>query len=151
MKILVCGSRNYFRAGPIYDDLDHYRQRAETRGESFYLIHGARPTGADLHANAWAIVNKLPLGRLTPYPANWERDGKAAGPIRNQMMIDAQPDLVLAYANTWPLSPGTSDMVSRAARAGVEVRLHVWPGNVDLTPRPVGAAQAARYALGVDR
>jgi hypothetical protein len=45
--------------------------------------------------------------------------GKAAGPIRNQRMIDeGKPDLVIAF----PGGRGTADMVSRAKKAGIPVQ-----------------------------
>lgn len=50
--------------------------------------------------------------------ADWSKYGKAAGPMRNQKMLDEyKPDLVVAL----PGGRGTADMVSRARVAGVEV------------------------------
>lgn len=52
------------------------------------------------------------------YPADWPRYGKAAGPMRNQQMVDeGKPDVVLAF----PGGRGTADMVRRAKAAGVRV------------------------------
>lgn len=49
--------------------------------------------------------------------ADWETNGKSAGPIRNQEMIDLQPDLGLAF----PLghSIGTFDMMMRMKANGI--------------------------------
>lgn len=56
--------------------------------------------------------------KVVTVPADWRTHGKAAGPIRNQRMIDDfKPDLVLAF----PGGRGTADMVSRARAAGIEV------------------------------
>jgi len=55
------------------------------------------------------------------YPADWGTHGKAAGPIRNQQMIDdAKPDVCWAFVDK-PLaeSRGTADMVRRARKAGI--------------------------------
>jgi len=50
--------------------------------------------------------------------ANWRTHGKAAGPIRNQQMLDeGRPHLVVAF----PGGTGTADMVRRAKAAGVPV------------------------------
>lgn len=58
------------------------------------------------------------------FKADWDKHGKAAGPIRNQQMLDeGKPDLVLAFAG----GKGTDDMCRRARAAGVEVR-RFWPG-----------------------
>jgi hypothetical protein len=50
--------------------------------------------------------------------ADWERLGRKAGPIRNQLMLDeGRPDVVVAF----PGGRGTADMMMRARSAGVEV------------------------------
>jgi hypothetical protein len=54
------------------------------------------------------------------YVAQWKKHGRAAGPIRNQRMLDkGKPDLVVAF----PGGRGTADMIRRAERAGVPVRI----------------------------
>lgn len=51
---------------------------------------------------------------------SWKDHGKAAGPIRNQLMLDDfKPDLVVAF----PGGKGTADMVKKAQDAGVTVIL----------------------------
>lgn len=53
-----------------------------------------------------------------PYPADWVRLGRAAGPVRNQLMIEqGKPDLVVAFPGNF----GTADCVRRAKAAGVPV------------------------------
>lgn len=64
--------------------------------------------------------------------ADWKKHGKAAGPIRNQKMLDDHhPDQVMAFVHG-PLleSKGTLDMVSRAKSAGIETC--VWSMNMSL-------------------
>lgn len=78
------------------------------------IIHGSS-RGADSMAGAFARWAGIPV---LEFPADWSRDGKAAGPIRNARMLeDGRPDLVVAFAG----GKGTSDMVARARRAGVQV------------------------------
>lgn len=73
--------------------------------------------GADTSAIYWAVINGCPF---TEYPADWDKHGKAAGPIRNQQMLDeAKPDLVVAFLV--PNSRGTKDMIARAEKARVPV------------------------------
>lgn len=75
---------------------------------------GAR--GVDSIAINFAVVN---LTGLAEYKPDWDKYKKAAGPIRNQQMIDeGKPDLVIAF----PGGRGTADMVSRARKAGIEVK-----------------------------
>jgi hypothetical protein len=48
------------------------------------------------------------------------KHGRAAGPIRNQAILDeGKPDLVVAF----PGGRGTTDMVSRVQNARIEVLL----------------------------
>ena len=78
------------------------------------LIHGAA-RGADEGAARWAKSEGI---ASRAYPANWRKHGKAAGPIRNQQMLDdGRPDFVVAF----PGGRGTADMVRRAHAAGVPV------------------------------
>jgi len=55
---------------------------------------------------------------VVPYKADWHLHGKAAGPKRNQRMLDhGRPKRVIAF----PGGKGTADMVDRARVAGVDV------------------------------
>lgn len=51
------------------------------------------------------------------YPALWKVHGRAAGPIRNQQMLDTGIDVLLAF----PMEGGrgTQDMIRRAKKAGI--------------------------------
>ena len=53
------------------------------------------------------------------FKADWEGNGRRAGPIRNQWMVNAGADVCLAF----PLagSVGTWDCVRRARAAGIPV------------------------------
>lgn len=78
------------------------------------VIHGAA-RGADSLAGEWA--RKRGIAELA-CPADWKAHGKAAGPIRNQQMInDACPDAAVAF----PGGTGTADMVARLTMAGIPV------------------------------
>lgn len=113
MKVLVCGGRDYQDQANAYAVLDKIKR--EVPHEALTLICGAA-NGADRLAANWAIAREVPFDW---FPAEWKKHGKAAGPIRNQKMLEkGQPDLVIAF----PGGRGTADMVSRARAAGVEVR-----------------------------
>ena len=49
--------------------------------------------------------------------ADWQRHGRAAGPIRNQEMVDLGADLLVAYP--LPEGRGTQDCIKRAVKAGI--------------------------------
>jgi hypothetical protein len=56
--------------------------------------------------------------------ANWEGYEHAAGPIRNQLMINKyHPKLVIAFHDNIEKSKGTMDMIKRANKAGILVKL----------------------------
>jgi hypothetical protein len=48
------------------------------------------------------------------FPADWNRFGPAAGPIRNRLMLDENPDLVIAFHSDLSNSRGTADTVTEA-------------------------------------
>lgn len=109
MKVLVCGGRDYENEVYVWDTLTGMA----TRG--WVLINGMCPTGVDKFAREWARKWKLPIEEYFP---DWEKHGKAAGPIRNKQMLDeGKPDLVVAF----PGGKGTANMVKQAKEAGVEV------------------------------
>ncbi len=113
MKVLVCGSRDWDNASFIHDSLAQLPKDAEV------IEGGAR--GADEMARQSATELGLDV---VEYPANWERFGNSAGPLRNIKMLDReQPDLVIAFqANN---SKGTQHMIDQAKRRGIRVELHV--------------------------
>lgn len=115
-RVLVCGGRDFDDASAVSMALKDYKPVPWNADSEHIIIHGGCPTGADALADRWCDAFGV---RKRIYPANWTKYGKAAGPIRNQRMLDeGKPDLVIAL----PGGRGTADMVRRAKAAGVEVR-----------------------------
>ena len=111
MRVLVCGGRDYDNGPLLFHELDELRKVC---GYLVIIQGGAK--GADQFARQWAWRNR---SECITEAADWEAHGKAAGPIRNQAMIDKhKPLLVMAF----PGGRGTADMVARARKAGIEVR-----------------------------
>ena len=109
MKVLICGGRDFDDRALVGKTL------TPRRADITEIIHGAA-RGADTLADEWAQVWGIPS---RAFPALWRRHGRAAGPIRNQRMLDeGKPDLVIAF----PGGKGTADMVERARGAGVAVQ-----------------------------
>jgi len=109
MRVLVCGGRDYADSGRLFLELDALRL---SRGITVVISGCAR--GADTFGIEWAEVRGIEVAR---FPADWEKHRRAAGPIRNQQMLDeGKPDLVIAF----PGGRGTADMVRRATAAGIE-------------------------------
>ena len=99
----------------------------------FTIIEG-KAMGADSVANWWATESPMhpPSGddmgfgssafEHMCFPADWEKYGKHAGPIRNQQMLDeGQPDFVVAVHRNWDESRGTADMVKRCIKSDLPV------------------------------
>lgn len=119
MKVLVCGSRHFKDMGLMQDTLKEY-----FKGAGDTLIHGCAK-GADTLSelvilrrfDGWANIPSIER-----YPADWNKYGKAAGPIRNkQMLEEGKPDLVVAFM--FKDSRGTKNMVEQAKKAGVKVEV----------------------------
>lgn len=109
MRLLVCGGRDFTNYGFICEVLDAIHKITPVT----VLIHG-NARGADELGGAWATGRGV---KVWPVPANWKRDGRRAGPLRNQRMLGLNPELVVAF----PGGRGTADMVRRAKAAGIEV------------------------------
>lgn len=109
-RVLVCGGRNFSDWALLKSQLD-----AENKKHQFsILIHGGAP-GADTLAKTWAAISGIPE---LQFLALWQTNGRAAGPIRNQQMIDeGKPELVIAF----PGGRGTADMVKRAVQHQITV------------------------------
>lgn len=116
MRILVCGGRDFEDRSAVAIALREFRPvNVVTDVSDAVIIVGGAP-GADTLAEEWADVWGV---RKRVFLADWKKHGKAAGPIRNQRMIDeGKPDLVIAFKG----GRGTADMVSRAKKAGIPVR-----------------------------
>lgn len=118
--IIVCGSRDWTDHVRICKTLERIQPRI--------IIHGAC-RGADEIAGDWSddTVNDVDA---VPMPAQWDRDGRAAGPMRNAKMLAVLLALrdcgyeVSIVAFVLPSSRGTWDMLNKAKAAGVETHVH---------------------------
>ena len=112
MNILICGDRYYKDWKKIQDYLKTLNPLNDV------ILHGAAK-GADRLAGNLAISMKI---KVLEFPAKWEEFNRAAGPIRNQQMIDeGHPDLVVYFHDNLDGSKGTKDMVDRAMRINIPV------------------------------
>lgn len=117
-RVLVTGSRNLNQSHRpnIFGDL---RAQANIAGglDKLIVVHGDCPTGAD--ALAHEFCEFFPDVTEERYPAEWKIYGKAAGPVRNSVMLATKPDVVLAYPRGE--SPGTTDCFTKARAANIPV------------------------------
>lgn len=114
LVVLICGDREWRDIIPIR------RELLKRKEHTVLIVHGdcrgADSIAGQVAANLGFVVKAM--------PANWKRDGMAAGPIRNQLMLDKHdPDVVLAFHKNIKKSKGTKDMMTRGTKHGCIVRL----------------------------
>ena len=125
MRIIVCGSRHW-------TNVERIRRILAALPSDTVIVHGACQ-GADMIADT--VAKQLGM-ETEPYPADWGRYGRSAGPIRNKQMLDAGTGMVIAFHNGLMQSKGTKNMVKMARDANVHVKYatddFVWdaPGRV---------------------
>jgi hypothetical protein len=124
VRLLISGSRGWREEDIIEAVLRYFQDMAEGVDEEFIVIHGHARSGADALADRVARRLGLQVGKdLIRVPADWKRYGKAAGPIRNQQMLDEHhPDALAAFRATGK-SSGTDDMIARAEKAGLPTHI----------------------------
>lgn len=102
MRLLVTGSR-------LWEDVELVSQALRLLPAGSVVVHGndgrrrvvngkRRLQGLDQIAGREAL--RLGLEE-DPFPADWGFYGKAAGGIRNQVMVDRGADLCLAFPTPW--------------------------------------------------
>lgn len=118
MRVIVSGSRDWTDSARIWAALDNVLNESDP--SPLVVVHGNAP-GADSIANQWATYHHNNGYNVEPeaHPAQWTKHGRRAGPLRNQEMVDAGADLVLAFIKD--NSPGASHLVREARTAGIPV------------------------------
>ena len=110
MRIIVCGSRNWTSKKYIMSVL-------QSLPPNTVVIEG-ECRGADLLARETAEE----LGfTVESYPADCNRWGKKAGPMRNCEMLNSGVDMVIAFHHDLSKSKGTKHMVGIAEQADIMV------------------------------
>lgn len=104
MIVLACGGRDY--NGPV-DCL------AQIAAGIDVLVHGGAK-GADTLAGQWAQARGIHTARVD---ALWKSYPKAAGPLRNSVMLK----LGVQYCVAFPGGAGTRNMVEQCKAAGIPV------------------------------
>lgn len=123
-RVLICGGRDFNDQAFAFGVLDMLAEEWVINA----VVQGDCPTGADKLARMWCITRNH---HFDSFPADWQANGRAAGPIRNQKMIDeGRPTKVVAF----PGGRGTADMVRRAKAAN----LHV----IEVAPSPTPSQEA---------
>lgn len=113
MKFLFTGSRNWQEVLPVEMVLDGL-----TSEDS--VIVGDCPSGLDLLVLMYCHNQGISIEVVF---ADWAQYGLAAGPMRNQAMINQKPNAVFAFHEDIKNSKGTKDCIKRAMKANIPVYL----------------------------
>lgn len=111
MKLIVAGSRS------IRD-----KQTVRYAIEDADLIFG--PVDRIIHGGARGVdsladdIARAKGFKVTVFEAEWDKYGKAAGPVRNRHMAKEADALVAIWDGE---SPGTKDMMEKAVNYGLDV------------------------------
>lgn len=112
-KIMVTGSRDWEW---YYDIHDEIMRLTSWRDKDQVEIHHGCAKGADTMADQ--IATKWGYATVL-YPPDYGSFGTRAPHIRNQQMVDAKPDIVLAFVRG--MSAGTVSTMIKALKAGIKV------------------------------
>ena len=78
MKTIIAGSRSIL-------DYEVVKEFINSLDLGITEVVSGGAVGPDIYGEIWACENKIPIKY---FPADWKKHGKAAGPIRNEEMID---------------------------------------------------------------
>lgn len=119
MRVIIAGSREirYLLTTDYVDMVAEVVAASGWRDEITCVISGGA-RGIDTAGEAWARREGIPVIR---YPADWDKHGKAAGPIRNELMAQNADALLAVWDG---VSRGTADMIRRARKHGLKVHIY---------------------------
>jgi hypothetical protein len=118
MKLIIAGGRDYQFNLADYNLLSELHARAHI---TEVVSGGAQ--GADKCGEKWA--RRIGI-HVKKFVADWEKHGKAAGPIRNRQMAEYADAAIL-----FPGNVGTSNMRVEALKAGLVVYDYSQDGAVE--------------------
>ena len=115
MRIVVAGSREFTDYNVAEAFIDQCITPANGDSSLIFISGGCR--GADKIGEMYAKSHGF---QIEVFPADWEKYGRKAGPIRNRQMAQAA-DMVICF---WDgKSKGTKSMIECAVRAGKAVMI----------------------------
>lgn len=110
MKLIIAGTRNFTNYQKLRKACDHFLQDQN----NIEIVSGAC-RGADKLGEQYAKERNI---KITRFPANWNKYGKAAGPKRNQQMASYADALIVFWDGK---SKGTLNMIEFANKNKLSV------------------------------
>lgn len=109
-KVIIAGSRSI-------EDYSKVEEAVEESGFDISEVVSGTADGVDKLGEEYADRNGIPVTR---FPADWKNQGKKAGVVRNQEMVEYADALIAVWDGE---SSGTEDVIGRAKSEGL--RVHV--------------------------
>lgn len=121
-KIIICGGRNFDNYYYLTYAVDDVLSELGLDYDEVEIVSG-NCSGADQLGERYADEHDIPCNI---FPADWEKYGRAAGPIRNSAMLDyaknCEIPIVIAFVS--PKSKGTLDTVNKAKKQGFKIYIN---------------------------
>ena len=118
-RIIICGGRHFDDYARLESVMNEVMSKIEPWRDVIEIISG-HCEGADQLGELYAKKHDLPC---KVFPAQWEKYGRSAGPIRNSEMVkyasEAEMPVVVAFRS--PRTKGTNDTVKKATKKGFKV------------------------------
>lgn len=108
MKVIIAGGRDCIEYNLLLDAIE------QSKFEITEVIGGGAK-GADELGMIWATNNDI---KFTKFPADWNKNGNAAGPIRNRQMAGYGEALIALWDGK---SRGTKNMIEEATKKNLKV------------------------------
>ena len=116
-KVIIAGGRKYDDYNTLRTECDKILSRKFADPECEVVVVSGGATGADALGEQYASERGLIIER---HPADWKKNGRAAGPIRNAEMADISDALIAFWDGQ---SRGTKSMIDLAKRKGLQVAI----------------------------
>lgn len=123
MKVIVAGGRDFLDYNKAKHDI------LEAINDGFIswddeLVCG-KARGADMIG--WQVWNQVIKNKIHDFPADWDKHGRAAGPIRNSEMGQFADKLIAFWDGE---SKGTKHMIDYMAKLDKPVRVILYTRKV---------------------
>ena len=115
MKIVVGGCRDFFDYPVVSYHLDTLLKQYDPADTIVFL--SGHCSGVDQLVERYAIEH---AHSLILFPAEWERYGRAAGPIRNKSMVESSDQVVAFWDGK---SRGTASLIGYARKLGKPITI----------------------------
>lgn len=120
-RIIIAGSREFNDYRKMVTKLDELGIHLLATMDDIEIVSG-HCSGADICGEKFAMKFHYPL---KIFPAEWDKYGKAAGPIRNEQMAKYATEADRGILVAFPIgeSKGTKNMIKLAKQYGLEVNV----------------------------